>query len=313
MKKKMVGLLMAGVTWALLMTGCGKSETQSESNSLANNEEAISEETGEAIQEDSISEMEEVDGIGKQEDIEEKYILTKTVKSSLDGTINYIEEYKYENGVLVSSIYRSGEDSGYNYSGESWYDENGNMIHNAYNSSDEYGDSSSEEECKYNEYNDRIEEIRKDSTKYTDGYVSEVEATTVYEYEYDASGNKISMRSITTVDDREEVITTKYEYDDENRLIKECDDDEFLGGTILYEYNTEGLLVKKITDADIFSNTITFTYDHGKLIEEISDYDEYTTRKTYEYDDYGNLIKETDYQNDDAYSLVTEYVYELCK
>jgi hypothetical protein len=110
-----------------------------------------------------------------------------------------------------------------------------------------------------------------------------------YRYEYDDKGNEIRQVSYDKFGAVE--YEARYEYDDKGNETREVSYDEF--GAVQYEYR--------------YQNTYG---DEGKLIKIIEWYNgEKDHKVTYEYDDKGNVTKETLFFYESANELITEYTY----
>lgn len=196
----------------------------------------------------------------------------------------YICEYTYdENGVLLSKEEKLSNDvtKTYTYT----YDEMGRLLKEAvkkvspYNSSYDSASKTKTEngsiEYTYNEQGDVINKyvIEAIGLPYNDEYI----------YEYDDSGKKISVYSLT------EDETTYFTYNEQGQLIKE--EDEY-GSVHSFEYDQNGNLVKETLGS---GGVVEYTYDeHNNLIKMVENYNigEYNEIKNihrYTYNEHGVL------------------------
>lgn len=143
-------------------------------------------------------------------------------------------------------------------------------------------------------------------------------------YHYDSEGNWVSVNAFNqsfeyTYDEQLRLLTetyvyggsrcgsVEYTYDEEGRLCSEVGYSEYGAEVdVRYDYDEEGRLIEK-TDGD---TTRLFRYDEeGRLIEE-TEKDNEVFFKRYEYDQNGNLVKET-YRYSSTDELVTHrYEYD---
>ena len=207
---------------------------------------------------------------------------------------NGITRYEYDdagrpirqiepNGAVVELAYDSNGNItkviGWDYIQERTYDAFGNMIENVLKDTD--GIWLQTNRYVYTEHSDLLQK-----TIYENG--GSVLTSAEYQYEYDQNGNKIKCTSMNTTS------YTNYEewkYDAQGNLIQEG----------FYFRNGEFV---------IFS----FVYDEtGRMTEEWREDEEgITCRQFFEYDRYGNLIRqETQYQNSPEENLVVTREYRL--
>lgn len=133
-------------------------------------------------------------------------------------------------------------------------------------------------------------------------------------YEYNEIGNKLEEKHyfLNNLD-----ISFKYEYDAENKLIKETS--YLSSGTIntyiLYEYDAENNLIKKTANKDDGSMNSLRIYeydDNNNLLKEEA-YDKNNKISyiyTYEYNDENNLIKSILYDPDNVVLYSNKYEYD---
>lgn len=135
---------------------------------------------------------------------------------------------------------------------------------------------------------DRLEYIRANTIK-------------VETLEYDQQGNM--------------VYSTTYEYDDAGRLIKsiglDANGDQTRNSEYEYEYDDKGNIIKEVYflgDEETWYSTFDYTYkEDGSLASATIYYEEGVIGKIEEYDDFGNVIMQTMYNEGEAFSY---YKYE---
>lgn len=112
--------------------------------------------------------------------------------------------------------------------------------------------------------------------------------------EYDAAGNVIKRFSEYTG------TTEEYEYDANNNLIKRtCSYDEEITLIVYNEYNSRGELIKTTKDLCPGQTVITYTYDENGnlLVRDTLQDNGINIRDEYEYDENNNCIKATYYSS----------------
>lgn len=135
---------------------------------------------------------------------------------------------------------------------------------------------------------DRLEYIRANTIK-------------VETLEYDQEGNM--------------VYSTTYEYDDAGRLLKsiglDASGDQTRNSKSEYEYDDKGNKIKEVYilgDEETWYSTFDYTYkEDGSLASATIYYEEGIIGKIEEYDDFGNVIMQTMYNEGEAFSY---YKYE---
>jgi RHS repeat-associated protein len=116
-------------------------------------------------------------------------------------------------------------------------------------------------------------------------------------YTYDANGNRLTETATRTVDGARHSLTTRFEYDEMNRLTRVVD---ALGQSTRMAYDAVGRLASR---TDALGRTTAFVYDgYGSLVEAIHP-DGSTDRRR--YDPRGDLVETTDREG-----LVTRYEYD---
>ena len=156
------------------------------------------------------------------------------------------------------------------------YDDNQNLV--TYTSNDEYGELTT-----YYGYDEQNRPIWR--------YFAPEGRSTV---EYDAAGNVIKRFSEYTG------TTEEYEYDANNNCTKmTCSNNGKITLIVYSEYNSRGELIKTTQDLCPGQTVTTYTYDeNGNLLvrDKVQD-NGLNSRDEYEYDEYGNCIKTTYYHS----------------
>lgn len=171
------------------------------------------------------------------------------------------------------------------------YDDKGNLI--------EFADHMEGGGKQYT-YNEAGQCIRMDYSGYLDD--TYIEGGGYYMYEYDTNGNRIK-ESHTHQYEYEDRVTsewTSYTYNDRNQIVEENRFDETgLLSQRVYSYDENGNLASDIMYADnrcVYSAEYEYnSYDQKKAEYIKSTGESLTSRKTYMYDEYGNLILEKEY------------------
>lgn len=147
---------------------------------------------------------------------------------------------------------------------------------------------------------------------------------TAIEYGYDENGDKI-LRTVSNPDKPNETLyreySTQYQEDgskivSESQTMVQATGEPISSDTFEYEYNSDGLLIRKTGFSNgEYQDEICYEYDEKENLISQSEGEPgtgvITLAKKYEYDDAGNLIKETPY---DLYGEVNEYwTYEYDK
>ena len=116
--------------------------------------------------------------------------------------------------------------------------------------------------------------------------------TQVYTYRYNELGRKV-----------EETYRSDYTYEGEHSSY---------GSSATYDYNIWGLLEMKteVEDGDYITTTVYTYNDQGRVVEEVRQTNAGTSTVTKEYDERGNLLKETSLDDWDDYGYTTEYAYD---
>ncbi|MFP4015681.1 MAG: putative Ig domain-containing protein, partial [Halanaerobiales bacterium] len=219
-------------------------------------------------------------------------------KDALGNTISY--DYD-ENGNMLSKTDKNGNKVEYTYNNDdqilSTTDALGNVTTNEYDndgnlkqSTDVKGNTT---EYTYDSVGNLIKKIdhKGNETSYSyDRYGNMIsqtdEAGNTTSYDYDQNGNPISKMVTRTTSSGVTTLTTGYEYDKKNRLIKTIYHDGSTSQTI---YNA---IDKVAVEIDRLENRTEYEYDKaGNLAKEI--YPD-GTEETYEYDVEGNKTSYTD-------------------
>ncbi|MDE5964019.1 MAG: hypothetical protein K2G65_01290, partial [Eubacterium sp.] len=130
-------------------------------------------------------------------------------------------------------------------------------------------------------------------------------------YEYDDYGNITSQTTLTVEEDTTKIVKTESRYDILGRLVWSKSNDS----ETEYTYDAAGRLLLTKTDNEYYQRTV---YDNnGRIVQELDNdkynpaldnlpnaYSDTSAGKTYEYNQYGDLIKETN-----NYGISTEYEY----
>lgn len=245
-------------------------------------------------------------------------------KDSEDLLKNFVVRYE-----SCKQYYTEGEEvDEYSRTYEFEYDEEGNILfEKCYSEDRDYVWST--DEYKYDKNGNLIEKISVDEGDKLS-----------YFYEYDEAGNNIVIRRISDYGNMDKTIL---EYDEEGKLITEKSYD--VGevepkSTKYYEYNNKGQLITTIENYSS-GQTYTYTYDYnknGELIRKEEYYQGgdavriYTTYKynkngvlvleevfdgvtdfkweSTKYDDFGNILSFTEYDDGGGDDYTREYEYE---
>ena len=139
-----------------------------------------------------------------------------------------------------------------------------------------------------------------------------------YTYEYDTNGNRIKESHTHQYDYEDRVRTdwTSYTYNDRNQIVEENRFDETgLLSQRVYLYDENGNLTSDIMYADnrcVYSAEYEYNSYGQKKAEYIKSTGEsLTSRKTYMYNKYGNLILEKEYDSSGDLACVKVFVYNL--
>ena len=130
-------------------------------------------------------------------------------------------------------------------------------------------------------------------------------------YEYDDYGNTVLQTTLTVKDDATQIVKTESRYDILGRLVWSKSNDS----ETEYTYDAAGRLLLTKTDDNYYQRTV---YDNnGRIVQEIDNdkyeplldnlpyaYSDTTAGKTYVYNQYGDLIKETN-----SFGISTDYEY----
>ena len=222
----------------------------------------------------------------------------------------YIDTYRFvfDHQTRTLKVINECVDEGdfYEENVEYAFDEKYNIISIAYN----YDDGTSEiEKFEYDEYNnlvkyvfnDNIHEYIYDENGNVITYISGEEIT---EYSYDESGNLLS--EIFMPDGKNIATSNKYEYDENNKVVKHIFN-SYIGERItVYTYNELGLIIEERNISSDDGYLKTYTYDeNGRLIKiERPGYVE-----DYVYDECGQLVRES-INGDSGYIDIKEYFYD---
>ena len=130
-------------------------------------------------------------------------------------------------------------------------------------------------------------------------------------YEYDDYGNTVLQTTLTVKDDATQIVKTESRYDILGRLVWSKSNDS----ETEYTYDAAGRLLLTKTDDNYYQRTV---YDNnGRIVQEIDNdkydplldnlpgaYGDSAAGKTYVYNQYGDLIKETN-----SFGISTDYEY----
>lgn len=225
-----------------------------------------------------------------------------TSKSSAGGESRYSYFYNGKGQLIEEEFYNNGKLSTItNYA----YDKNGKLLeHERRSGSDNLLETYT---CTYDKKGRLLTE-RTVNTLY-----SNKESVTEYKYYYDAY-NRFSIK--TTYFNSEELGSIRYEYDKEGKTVKKTNISRH--GTVqsVTEYTYKnGLLVRSETVYPQIKEDayVTQPYDSDEAIIEVYTYDKYGNliekehtgpdshgRWVYELDEYGNVLKVTEYSGDAA-------------
>lgn len=233
----------------------------------------------------------------------------KSTTYDADGKVTESDESKYDsnNNYLGSITYDS--DGNITDSCEYEFDDNGNEVEERYVSTFEFDGSSTTIKGVYKyEYDDKNRQ-----TKWTSYGEDGTTVTGIYEYAYDDAGNQITMTeykadgSVRMVENRE--------YDSDNNFIKTARADA--DGTVFmlneYEYDNHGNVVKESNNYyNPDSNSLVeYEYDANDRLVKRTSYSDGAIESisSMEYDDYGNYIKNINYETDETSSSIVVYDY----
>ena len=185
--------------------------------------------------------------------------------SYLSGSLFERDENEYdENSILIRTT-QYADYAGYPYTIEYKYDEEGNLI----------------QETTISSYSEQIEST---------------------EYKYDDSGRKIEQAHTTQL----QIENTTIKYNEDGSYLETLAKQGISSDRIeyidtLYDEHDNALRVKSHYDNGHISSDVQYNYEfneQNQLVKMVSEYSDYKTETTYEYDEYGNLIKETVYRFD---------------
>ncbi len=207
---------------------------------------------------------------------------TETIETGADGVVTRtrtVTEYTYdENGNVLTSVVTTTNDDGTVFvtTETNEYDENGNITHETYETSEGY---KSEDIYEYDENGNTIHSTYTSS----DGFSSEST------YEYDENGNQTLQRYVDS-DYSSETVTIYnedgYPIDVVNTTVQEG---ETIVDHTVNTYDENGMLLVSEFDENGFTTKTEYTYDeNGNVtLEHFENSDGYTTDKTYTYDENG--------------------------
>lgn len=144
-------------------------------------------------------------------------------------------------------------------------------------------------------------------------------STEITEWEYDKNGNKIKM--IQYEEGKEKDMEVLYEYDENNRCIKEtCIGSDGVSRYVNdYSYDENGKLINKDTNGEEANGTVhkdghDFVYENGLLMKEVYMANEATViaERVYTYDANSNLltVELVSYDSSTPSAVEKEYTYD---
>lgn len=323
MKRKLLTLIVATIFITSMISGCGNStssETTDNTESVEETatKEATTEETENEVPDSELESIEESEPEVIENEQEQVFVQTESVTTDADGNVE--ESYVY----------------GYNEKGE--------QIRREYISSwDILGESittTDVEEYEYDAKGNRVKEIIRYDGRDTDWIIEstyddegnilsykEYDGDILYfrEYEYD-SDKKLTKETLHSIDENENdsiTSSTEYTYDSDKNLIEETrySDDGTESMKTKYEYNDMG---DKVSDSIDFyeyaADTLGYTnvlneyeYDDQNRLSLSTRYEDgqLVSKVVTEYDDNGNILRETKYDENDSLESITEYKYML--
>lgn len=235
---------------------------------------------------------------------------TKCITHDADGNAIESNESKYDsNGNCIEWIKYDG-DGNVTDSSLSEYDDNGNEIKETWLMTFDIGEdepyvSTSVFEYEYDDNNNQVKSTAYDE----DGSTVDI----IWEYTYDSVGNQITETQYNA--DGSILSIEKCEYNSENKIIKEsnCYEDGTEYRMAEYEYDSNGNKTKDMINyySTGLSSLYEYEYDADNRQIKSTSYKDgaiESVRHT-EYDDYGNIIKRTEYGADGAMVLLVENEY----
>ena len=219
-----------------------------------------------------------------------------------DRSVEFISVYEYEAGKRAKQT-TTNSDGIINYYENYKYDNNGNkLLEEQYSKN---GELSKKTEYKYNESNRAIEKM-----VYKEN--GELKMKTLYEYDEDGNISREKYYS-ASLDEWEEL---SYTYDEDGNVLTYKKDGEI--NRFEYKFDDKGNVVEEkfFTNNNNQFSIIYYKYDeNNNIIKETTKYFVELTDNisVYEYDAFGNMTMETQYNTDGDIKRIYTHEYEMIK
>lgn len=319
MKRKLLTLIVATIFSTSIISGCSNSTSSETTDNTESVEETVTketttEETENEVPDSESESIEESEPEVIENEQEQIFVQTESVTTDADGNVD--ESYVY----------------GYNEKGEQIRREYTYILGESITATDV-------EEYEYDAKGNRVKEIIRydgggidwiiESTYDDEGNIlsyKEYDDDTLYfrEYEYD-SDKKLTKETLHSIDENEnDSITSsvEYIYDSDKNLIEETSygEDGTESMKTKYEYNDMGDKVSDSIDFYEYADMLGYTnalnkyeYDDQNRLSLSTRYEDgqLVSKLVTEYDDNGNILRETKYDENDSLESITDYKYML--